>query len=241
MTCLTNEGFQPFPKIGKLAVNTNLSHTDLLNQLSGHDTALGYSYVMTSLEINDSNLVQKGSGPNFQGGLITLCTCKRRLRTSPDIKPGIWVAGFSQNLDSKGNALFYLMKVSTTFCSQYELWNHLKPEVRETKSATLHRLGDVFEPKTDPIHPDKLHSPESYKKPHKYHSHAWDSRLQIPTNDWYKDINYQGFGRRYHTLLIGDPGLSFLWLKPTLYYAPAPHPRTKKWDTLKEFLNHLIG
>jgi hypothetical protein len=232
MTCSADEDFQPFPETGRLATNKNLSLICIKDKLSGYDEALLYSYIVASIKLHGSNFVQTGSGPNFQGDLITLCTCKRRMRTALDACnwPGVWIAGLSGKAEMYG--LVYLMKVCRAFESQYKLWKWLSPEVRQAKSACLHRLGDVFEPINDNIPPKEQVVPKNYRLPHKYHSHALEE-------EWHKDISYQGFGGRSHILLVGDPEMSFLWSEPIVQYKRPLHPRTKKWKNLLEFLEQF--
>ena len=68
-------------------------------------------------------LFQKGSGPNFQGGLITLCSCKHYMRTYKAMQPKVWIAGFTSIRVKEKNWLFYLMRVLQTHKSHDEFWN----------------------------------------------------------------------------------------------------------------------
>jgi len=240
MKCLAHEGdFQLYPETGKLADNSNLSLTSLVKSLPGIDDAPVYSYVVRTIKRQGSGFVQSGSGPNFQGGMMTLCTCKHWMRTFLNVDSwcGVWIAGFSGvNATDRGNGLVYLMQVGRAFESHYELWQWLPAEVRRAKAAHLHKLGDVFKPKTDRIRPDGLtrFEPGNYIPPRCDHSHASNNR-------WYRDVSYEGFGGRRAALLVGGPIRSFLWSKPVVFFRESQHPRTRKWKNLQEFLNCLTG
>ena len=97
-----------------------------------------YTYVLTTVEADShGSFVQTGSAPNFQGGLITLCTCKHLMRTNrtPNNWECVWIAGFTgiNILSDHRNYLFYLMRVKEAFSSHKELWDWLSAPVREAK------------------------------------------------------------------------------------------------------------
>jgi hypothetical protein len=159
------------------------------------------------------HFVQWGSGPNFQGDMITLCTCKHHMRTSlgPNDWEGKWVAGFAGVGAGGGrNALVYLMKVAHGFESHYDLWysEDIPPETKRAKSARLSIYGDIFEPvdrSSDPF------DPRAYHLPHEAHSHIVD-------NGWYGDVDRIGYSGRRAALLVGDPQNSFLWDQPITFF-----------------------
>jgi len=76
---------QPFPQKDILSKNLNLNHHKLRDRL-GDDDGIIYFYVMTSIIRKNGMMVQKGTGPNFQGGYISLCTCKHFMRCFKDKK-----------------------------------------------------------------------------------------------------------------------------------------------------------
>ncbi len=78
MGCSTDEpDHQPFPRKGLLSDNSNLPLETLYSSLGSERTVV-YRYVITSVDNNGGRFVQRGSGPNFQGNMVTLCTCKHR-------------------------------------------------------------------------------------------------------------------------------------------------------------------
>ena len=98
-----------------------------------------YAYIMSSSSVvlDGVNLLRKGTGPNFQGGYITLCTCKHRMRTTlpADEWRGTWVAGFTSVECGGRHWLLYLGKVKEAYESQSELWHsNALPQRRDTQS-----------------------------------------------------------------------------------------------------------
>lgn len=173
---------------------------------------------------------QWGSAPNFQGDVITLCTCKHQMRSGMDVDDwyDTWIAGFtSRNIHDGRNWLFYLARVQQPLPSQYELWNHLSTEAQEAKSASDNRLGDAYVPVLgwDGRNPFTL---TNYEPPTADHVHQ---RI------WRYDINSTYYGRR-PALLVFDPFLSFLWQRPRIYF-DGHHPRTKSWTELPQLVDEL--
>jgi len=224
---------QPFPRTGVVAENMNRDLKSLramLQEQHGHV----YGYVVDTIQYAGEAFVQTGSGPNFQGGIITLCTCKHLMRSALELDawPGVWIAGFTGVNRVPGerfNYLFYLMKVSDAYLSHRDLWNKVPDTVRRAKVAQLHRLGDLYEPRKpggDPF------DPGSYETPRSDHSHYHE-------NGWHKDVYYEGYGGRPPALLVGDRQLSFLWDRPMIPFPPPMHPRTKKYGDLSDLLTRL--
>jgi hypothetical protein len=151
MSCVSNSS-QPFPKTG---FPLNLSLNDLRREISGTQATV-YSYIVASIENPNGHFIQTGSAPNFQGNVISLCTCKHFMRSfrSIDLWPGTWIAGFTgKKAGEKKNALIYLMKVKFAFESYYDLWfsKELSMSTKEAKLAHKNKYGDVFEPQGSPM------------------------------------------------------------------------------------------
>jgi hypothetical protein len=231
MNC-KSESSQPFPSSGRLKKNMNLSLGEL-REIIGDTQAKVYSYIVATVKNSEGCFIQTGSAPNFQGGVISLCTCKHRMRSfqDPDSWPGTWIAGFSSKKAGNGgrNALIYLMKVEIAFKSFYDLWYSGKT-VKQVKLAHVDKFGDVFLPKPDDKR-DK-YDVEHYLHPVADHVHA-------PKDWWHKDINYgKGVCGRKAALLFGDEQYSFLWNKPTLIHSKQLH-RAQRKDDLQSFLKCL--
>lgn len=138
---------------------------------------------MTTIQRYAGNLQHEGSGPNWQEGIITLCTCKHDMRTLLKVNDwrGIWVAGFSTANKQVGrNFLIYLMRFEKAFESHFSLWNELPEKFRQAKAANRDKFGDVYQPlrKDTQEHPFNACS---YYQPHQSHS---------PKYNWPRDINY---------------------------------------------------
>ena len=205
--------YQRIPRKGKLAKNLNLSFDTLLERIVpfGDDTV--YFYVVDTVKHHRNRLYQTGSAPNFQGDLITLCSCKHFMRTARDAESwqGVWIAGYTSRSFSDQHELFYLMKTSLAFESHSDLWfsDSVPKETKNAKAANRDKFGDIFQPRSE------LGAPYSYKsyfRPCKRHVHC-DPHL------WHKDIKYtKGYSDRMPALLVGDPKLSFLWNEPIVSY-----------------------
>jgi len=57
--------------------------------------------VAKTATFDDGELIQTGCGLNFEGGRLTLCTCKRRMRTYPGVDKGAWIAVFASGADGQ--------------------------------------------------------------------------------------------------------------------------------------------
>ncbi len=224
-------GGQAFPTTGVLANNLDLPVGTLRAILAG-ELGRVYCYVETSIELHGYDFVQCGSGPNFQGGLVTLCTCKHLMRSGQSERawPGSWVAGFTSRtlIPNDGrNFISYLMKVGRAYHSHRELWDNIPEDVREAKAADHHRLGDLYRPagsNGDPF------DPASYVEPRADHSHC-------ELGEWQEDINYP----RRAALLVGDPELSFLWSRPAIALKPPQLHRGHKIHGVQDLLESLLG
>ncbi len=225
----TEPTHQPFPQAMEPGRNLNLPLSRLSDCAAGQ--ALVYSYVIASMRKRDEEFVQTGCGPNFQGGLITLCTCKHRMRTFLDLDRwnGIWLAGFTSLPTGDGaNFLIYLMRVAQAFASQRDLWfsTAIPAGAKRAKAAHLDRFGDIYRPRARRIDPwDK----DGYVPPSRNHCHA---------ESWEKDITYEGVGDRRPALLVGDPQNSFLWNRPMICYLGRLH-RGQRKCTLDDLLAQL--
>ncbi len=231
--CIDTDLSQPLPPPGWSDDKLSLDR-DSLRDVVKPSQAIVYRYVIATVKWESGRFVQYGSAPNFQGGMVTLCTCKHRMRTSVDSRSweGRWLAGFS-GTPAVGDGkyyLVYLMQVKQACESQAEMWDALPEDVREAKAADLHRLGDLYRPKPSPGEPlDRA----SYIPPCKEHSHALG-------NAWHNDIVYAKQSVRPPSLLVGDPEQTFLWDRPLISVSfNVPRPYT--YGSLDDFLGHLVG
>jgi len=230
---------QRFPSSGVLAGNLDLDLRAFRNALSSVGSGYVVSYIVDSTKKENGRHCQYGSGPNWQGGLITLCTCRHdiRARYDCDLWRGNWIAGFTcVGGYERGNSLVYLMRVQKAFESHVELWDWLPDKTRNAKAAHINRHGDVFRPRAplSDLRTGQQFEPGTYEPPCDDHPHSLPAK-------WHKDINKI----KRAALLVGDPHFSFVWSKPMLAYSSPdnhPHPRAKGkigGPTLVEFLSEL--
>lgn len=233
-TCTRSSGsetpFQSFPQRGRLKKTLNVNLAALRRRLASESNDV-HPYVVASVKYETGRFIQTGSGPNFQGGLITLCTCKHQMRSWHDTGEwlGRWIAGFTGvGTVDRGNYLVYLMKIGDAYTSHLDLWSSTRVprKVKQVKAAHLNRLGDVFEPRSIVGAPN---DPRSYVPPRNDHSHARNS-------EWHRDIAYGS--TRPAALLVGDPELSFLWDRPLLRL-PGQLPRNPSCRSIHRLLEQL--
>lgn len=229
---------QPFPTTGLLARNLDLRLPQLRRQL-GKPRQPACSYVLRSVQLDRyaMRFEQLGSAPNFQGGRLTLCTCKHQMRASREIDEwcGTWIAGFTGRCIQGGRHwLFYLTQVEAAFGSHAELWDALPARVRNAKMAQDHFLGDLFEPRGVLIGKSRF-SPARYAEP-KHHTH----RMNSCDSGWRNDINYKHadrYGRP--ALLLGNSRWTFLWRRPMIAYVEEHCRNYLKWDSVLDLLSRL--
>ena len=206
---LNQDAYQPLPIDGKLAENLNVHPEELVERLSPFRNSKVYYYVVDTVECEEGRLYQTGSGPNFQGGMVTLCSCKHKMRTylTPDSWEGVWIAGYTGSTGLNGSRLFYLMRVNQAFESHREFWasDCIPEETKLAKASHADRFGDIYEPRGAS---DRPYLPMYYIRPCISHVHC-------EPGDWKKDIRYELKGRR-PSLLVGDPDYSFIWDIPMI-------------------------
>ena len=213
--------YQAMPRRGRLAKNLNLQREALLEDIAPFRKDRVYPYVVTTVKGDNGRLYQTGSGPNFQGDLITLCSCKHEMRAYSYITSGkrVWIAGFTGSSGLVTNNLFYLMLVSQLFDSHHELWfsDSISEETKVAKASNLDKFGDIYQPKS---RSDDPYSHLSYFPPCEDHVHC-------DPCDWHKDIDYIDKHGRTPALIVGCPEYSFLWNIPSIE-SPFKIPRKKK-------------
>ncbi len=178
-------------------------------------------YVIATVTLRDGLLMHAGSGPNLEGGVITLCTCKHAMRASPSVTKGTWVAAVtSASLPLPGQALFYLARVNGVAMSHVEQWASLPPEVRRVKSMVTNPLGDLLEP-TNPAQTLRGAGIEAYRPFQVRHSHGLRTGRELSKDSvrLLDDLCYTSAAGERARLLRFDPAMSWVWERPLLLRA----------------------
>lgn len=233
------QAVQPFPE-GALPDEKNQGLKRIRARVRGFH-ARAYSYVATSVKLDRGSFRfrQQGSAPNFQGGILTLCTCKHQMRASQSCEEwenDVWLLGFTSRTLHKGKHwLFYLAKIQFAFESHGDLWNSMKEECRAAKAAHEHFLGDMFEPKRPNLTGNARYSPDQYHAPSRHCHRKGRSDVR-----WHNDINYR-LAWKYGSpaLLVADPESTFLWEEPTIYIMDDHCRNYRKWSSLQEVMKRL--
>jgi hypothetical protein len=228
---------QPFPTEGVLFANLDLTKPELESRL-GQLPGKVRSYKMTSVSVDEGLLQQWGSGPNYQGGCLTLCTCAHKIRAEKrnpeEWLHDWWIAGFTSPKCNGGFWLFYLAQIGQVYRSMAELWTALPSHLRLAKSARRNRLGDAYQPNPSSACLDPFDAAHYYP-PMLGHSHRKDAS----DDAWKEDVEfYDGSFKRYDVYLAAKPKLTFLWQTPLLYLED--HPRNKTWDSVAALLTKLL-
>lgn len=227
---------QPFPTKG--VFNLDLRKADLEDRIGEHQGKVR-SYKMTSIYLDDQGhqFEHWGSGPNFQGGLLTLCSCAHQIRAEKkdpnEWLEDWWLAGFTIPKQCGHTWLFYLAQVEQVYSTAADLWTALPTQTRTAKSTRRNRLGDAYQPSpasscADPF--DAAH----YYTPVVGHSH----HLNQADDNWKKDIEfYNSKFKRHASYLVANSDLTFLWQTPTMFLKD--HPRNKTWKSVAKLLSKL--
>ena len=240
--CSTDPIAQPFPKSGPLRKNFDLTLSALSRRIGeSSDGRAVYPYVVATVHDDEGRFQQTGCSPNLQGGVITLCACKHHLRAYRRVRSekGVWIAGVTRGgLIKKGRHLFYLM-FARPFESHAELWQALGSRTRQAKSTAVHRLGDLYEPRTGGLKGEGRFEVNRYRPPKVGHVH----HKTTADRHWERDID-RSYGRGTRPVLLrGDPKLSFIWTKPQILLCEnlkVPLPRNPmKSTSIKRFLQRL--
>jgi hypothetical protein len=217
---------EPSPAAGAglssgLAVDLDLHQLRQRIALFGdpHDQ-VAYLYIVDTVHPRGRLQVyeQRGSAPNWEGGYISLCTCKHSMRTT--LKPeqwtrGKWVAamtGYNRRFNYQ-QSLICLFRVGEAHASMAAMAHALRTSGREAvadvKDASLHPRGDLMKPIRTGMSSNP-HDPRAYHEPCPDHVHHQPSNPQL----WQTDIDYVGRSGRRPPMLVGDPKFSFRWTHP---------------------------
>lgn len=181
-----------------------------------------YSYPHHEVYLVDGEFRQTRSGPNWQGGIATLSTCKHHLRTTNRDWHGVWMAGFTPMVCG-GNFLLYVGRVQGVYCSMLGLWQALRATpAGEAHNARTDPLGDVYEPAPD--HGDP-YSVASYQLPHPQHVRRVEY-YKDGTPKWHRDIHYANRQGRVPRLFILEP--FYLYTRPMFQSAVKLGRATRK-------------
>ena len=179
-----------------------VNSTDL-GFLTGVDTL--YVYPHHEIELVEGKLLQTRSGPNWEGGIVTLTTCKHLLRTYSSMGKRTAVCGVTNKLNGQ-NFVLYVGKLDEIFDSNAELSQWLKktnPSAWRSKLMTTNRLGDICEIDNIPTSPPpwgrigerrltalNKYNHKNFVRPTRDHC-RYEERDSSGKRKWVKDIEYK--------------------------------------------------
>ena len=173
------------------------------------------AFPLHQVYLRDGRFRQTRSGPNWQGGIATLATCKHHLRCRRLDWEGRWIAAFTPRAGTGDSYLIFLGRVDAAFSSNYALSEYVASmgiRAWREKSAWLSPLGDLYSSGNDAALPEERRYDHRNYVVHPDHvRQELDRKTQRPK--WHKDIEYQHRGTRPAVLLF-DPDQTFLFDRP---------------------------
>tara|TARA_R110000851_G_scaffold96792_2_gene209958 strand:- start:37667 stop:38371 length:705 start_codon:yes stop_codon:yes gene_type:complete len=186
------------------SANMNVNYEDLKDILQGVDTI--YVYPHHGINLVKGEFEQTRSGPNWEGGVVTMTTCKHLLRTYSTIKEKkVAICGVTNKLEGE-NFLMYVGVIDKTFESNYDLGEYLEfnnPDAGRIKSATNNRLGDLFDSERELQGEDRFDS-FSFIEPCFDHCRSEENDSK-GNPKWLKDIEYSTRNGSRPKCLIIEP------------------------------------
>lgn len=224
--------YQKFPQSGIIFNNMDKEEINIKSE----DDNIIYCFPQHRITLEKDGFHQLRSGPNWQGNILTLTTCKQRLRTYKDAEDwiGLWLAGFTPK-NSGGNYLLWLAKIQHSFESNYELGLWLSEEDYKLKCANNDPCGDIYQPIK------QLSGEERFDVKNFVHpiGHTRTERYNDGSYKWWKDIEYIGASYRRQAVFAFNPSLTFLWSEPKFIPNFSLYRGGKKFNSIIEFINSL--
>lgn len=160
--------------------------------INAPDDAVIRTFPQHLIFLEDGIFKQTRSGPNWQGGVLSLSTCKHYMRTSGDAESwvGSYLAGFTPKSECGENYLLFLAEISQVFDSNYDMGLYLNQHHRDAwtqKIATQNQFGDVYLAKRK-LSDKTKYNPKNYYIPHGHCRMEMDKKWGVPK--WNKDIDY---------------------------------------------------
>ena len=195
-----------------------------------HDDDIIRTFPQHQIYLEDGIFKQTRSGPNWQGGVLTLSTCKHYMRTANVDWIYTYIAGFTPKVGCGDSYLLFLARISNVFDSNYDLGQYMNEHHRDAwiqKIAPQNNLGDIYMPKRKLTDKTK-YNPKNYFSPHGHVRMDMDKKWGVPK--WNKDIDYEAKGRRPVTFIFDNV---HLFQKP-VFVATRPLHRSGYKGTISD-------
>lgn len=172
-------------------------------------------------------LQQTRSGPNWDGGVVTIATCKHHTRTTNRVWEGTWIAGLGP-ARCAGNCLLYVARVGVALDSNYHLGLTVQSIDRQAwaaKQADANPRGDLYRPDLaglrafGPYDHRAYHEPPGHTRSTEFYKKSPGSVSERPDGKvpkWWRDVEYIGRGRRPPVFLFDRVALfsrPMLWVR----------------------------
>lgn len=199
-----------------------------LNSYANKGDDLLYLYTQHEVFLQDGILKQTRSGPNWEGGVVTLATCKHNMRTyDRDTWVGTWIAGLGP-AKCADNTLLFTGRVARQFESNYDLGVWLEGKTAyEAKTAALNPRGDIYVPKwrlkgNERFDHNNFVAPVGHTRSTEFYNKSPGSvseREDGKVPKWWRDIEYTVRGRRPPVFVLSP---CYLFSRPTAWTSYQP-------------------
>jgi hypothetical protein len=203
---------------------------DMRIDMSNCDTDL-YLYTQHEVFYEQGDVIrQTRSAPNWDGGVVTMATCKHHMRTTDRRWEGTWIAALGPKHCAE-NTLLFVGMVYKEFESNYELGQWLKRTYRaayDAKLATCNPRGDIYTPKKELLPKQRFDhknfvTPEGHTRSTEFYKKSPGSTSDRPDGKvpkWWRDVEYVGRGQRRPPVFVLRP--VYLFSQPTLWTTYKP-------------------
>lgn len=199
-----------------------------------------YFFPMLDYVYSNGVFLAVRSGPNWEGGVFTLTTCKHLLRTAktPEEWEGHWLVAFTPRINGE-NYLLFRARVDKAFPHQFFLGDYLRrrhPHAYKTKLSTRNPRGDIHEPKRRLTSMQEAENIRNYVEPvdHSRFKERYTSGAFKGKRKWNKDIKFRGHsGRPPAAFILGSESI---WCSPQ-YKVTRPLGRSGFLGTVGDLRN----
>jgi hypothetical protein len=204
-------------------------------------------YTSHQIYWEDNVIKQTRSSPNWEGGMVTYCTCKHLMRCTDKNWGGVWIATVGPR-ECSNNCLIMAGRISRVFPSNYALRRYMSdshPDVFTHKIADIDPRADLYTPRYLLEGPEVYHH-ENFREPPE-HTRSVDFYKRSPGSvsnredgkipKWWRDMEYIMHGRRPPVFILSP---CWIFSEPMLWSVEDPKRAALKM-TARTFGESLYG
>lgn len=197
----------------------------LLEALDADQVRECYFYTSHQIYYEDGLIRQTRSSPNWEGGMVTYCTCKHLMRSvSRDTWEDTWIATVGPR-ECENNCLVCVGRIWRSFPSNFTLSGCLRsyPEIFKVKMADTNPRGDLYTPKGRALAGYDVYKHSNFLEPPK-HTRSVDFYKKSPGSvserkdglipKWWRDLEYTMYGNRPMVFILSP---CWIFSRPMLW------------------------